>query len=45
MPDPARLITHRFTLDDIMMAYDTLGHAAEERALKVLLAAGPPSSA
>ena len=32
---PARLITHRFALDDIMEAYDTFGSAAKQRALKV----------
>jgi len=35
--DPLRLITHRFKLDDILKAYDTFGHAAETRALKVLI--------
>jgi alcohol dehydrogenase len=34
---PARLITHRFALDDIMEAYDTFGNAAKQRALKVVL--------
>lgn len=34
---PAKLITHRFPLDDIMKAYDTFGNAAQERALKVIL--------
>ena len=34
---PAKLITHRFPLNDIMKAYDTFGNAAEERALKVIL--------
>jgi alcohol dehydrogenase len=36
---PARLVTHRFTLGDIMKAYDTFGNAAAERALKVILTA------
>ncbi len=36
---PERLITHRFALDDIAKAYDTFGHAARERALKVLITA------
>jgi len=36
---PAKLVTHRFALADIMKAYDTFGHAAAERALKVILAA------
>ena len=34
---PAKLITHRFALNDIMKAYDTFGNAAQERALKVIL--------
>jgi len=33
----AKLITHRFALDDIMNAYDTFGNAARECALKVIL--------
>ena len=37
--DPARLITHRFTLDKIMDAYDTFGRAPETRALKVIISA------
>ena len=35
--DPAPLITHRFTLDRILDAYDTFGRAAETRALKVII--------
>ena len=34
---PARLVTHRFALGDVMKAYDTFGNAAKERALKVIL--------
>jgi alcohol dehydrogenase len=34
---PAKLVTHRFPLADIMKAYDTFGNAAKERALKVVL--------
>ena len=34
---PARLVTHRFALGDIMQAYDTFEHAAREGALKVVL--------
>ena len=34
---PAKLVTHRFALGDIMKAYDTFGNAAKERALKVIL--------
>jgi alcohol dehydrogenase len=37
--DPKRLITHRFTLDHILDAYDVFGRAASTRALKVLIAA------
>jgi alcohol dehydrogenase len=35
--DPMRLITHRFTLDRILDAYDTFGHAADTNALKVII--------
>ena len=35
--DAKKLITHRFTLDGIMEAYDVFGRAAETRALKVLI--------
>jgi alcohol dehydrogenase len=34
---PAKLITHRFAISDIMKAYDTFGNASQERALKVIL--------
>ena len=34
---PAKLVTHRFALNDIMKAYDTFGNAANARALKVIL--------
>jgi alcohol dehydrogenase len=34
---PAKLVTHRFALNDIMRAYDTFGNAAKEGALKVIL--------
>ena len=34
---PTQLITHHFKLDDIVDAYDTFGHAMEERALKVII--------
>jgi alcohol dehydrogenase len=37
--DPKRLITHRFTLDHILEAYETFGHAAAAKALKVIIAA------
>src|SRR5580658_7921035 len=35
--DPALLITHRFTLDQILDAYETFGHAAAAHALKVII--------
>lgn len=35
--EPKQLITHRFTLDAILDAYDTFGRAAETQALKVLI--------
>lgn len=34
---PQQLITHRFKLAEIMMAYDTFAQAAETRALKVII--------
>jgi alcohol dehydrogenase len=37
--DPALLITHRFMLEHILDAYDTFAHAADTRALKVILTA------
>ena len=37
--DPARLITHRFKLDQILDAYDTFRRAADTHALKVIIAA------
>jgi alcohol dehydrogenase len=37
--DPARLITHRFTCDQKLDAYDTFGRAAQTHALKVIIAA------
>jgi alcohol dehydrogenase len=37
--DPKRLITHRFTLDRILDAYDTFARAASTQALKVLIEA------
>lgn len=36
--DPRPLATHRFQLADIMRAYDTFANAAQEKALKVILA-------
>jgi alcohol dehydrogenase len=37
---PKQLITHHFTLDDVMKAYDTFGNAMKERALKVIITNG-----
>jgi alcohol dehydrogenase len=37
--DPKLLITHRFKLDQLLDAYETFGHAARTRALKVIIAA------
>jgi len=37
--DPTRLITHRFSLDHILDAYDTFGRAADTHALKVVVTA------
>lgn len=35
--DPKKMITHHFGLPEILKAYDIFGHAARERALKVVL--------
>jgi len=37
--DPKVLITHRFKLDQILDAYETFAHAADTRALKVIIEA------
>ena len=37
--DPMQLVTHHFTLDDILAAYDTFGNAAKTKALKVIITA------
>ncbi len=37
--DPTRLITHHFKLADILEAYATFAHAADTRALKVIIEA------
>ena len=37
--DPTRLITHRFRLEHVLDAYETFAHAAETRALKVVIEA------
>jgi alcohol dehydrogenase len=39
--EPKRLITHHFTLDDVMQAYETFGNAMKERALKVIITNDP----
>jgi alcohol dehydrogenase len=36
--DPGKFVTHRFTFDQMLEAYDTFGRAAEEHALKVIIA-------
>jgi len=38
--DPQRLITHHFTLDRILDAYDTFARAATTQALKVIIETG-----
>jgi alcohol dehydrogenase len=35
--EPEKLITHHFKLSNIMEAYETFGHAAREKSLKVIL--------
>ena len=35
--DPKLLITHRFKFDQLLDAYETFGHAAKTRALKVMI--------
>lgn len=37
--EPKLLITHRFKLADVMKAYEVFGHAADTRALKVIIEA------
>jgi alcohol dehydrogenase len=37
---PAQLITHHFTLVELMKAYDTFGNAMQEKALKVMVTNG-----
>jgi alcohol dehydrogenase len=34
---PEKFVTHRFTFDNIMDAYDTFSRAAETKALKVVI--------
>ena len=40
---PLKLVTHRFAMSHIMVAYETFGNAAEEGALKVILETGEPA--
>jgi alcohol dehydrogenase len=35
--DPKLLITHHFKFDKIIDAYETFGHAADTKALKVII--------
>jgi alcohol dehydrogenase len=35
---PQQLITHRFTFDEFLKAYEVFGNAAKEKALKVIVA-------
>lgn len=37
--DPAKLVTHRFKLDEMMQAYEVFGNAAREKAMKVIISA------
>ncbi|HEY1062185.1 MAG TPA: hypothetical protein VGE44_10900 [Daejeonella sp.] len=34
---PEKLITHRFTFDKILEAYEVFGNAAREKAIKVII--------
>ncbi|MHB8301023.1 MAG: hypothetical protein ACYDDW_21270 [Dermatophilaceae bacterium] len=34
---PEKFVSHRFTFDTILDAYDTFGRAAETKALKVII--------
>jgi alcohol dehydrogenase len=42
---PAKLVTHRIAINDILKAYEVFGHAANEGALKVILKNDGVSSA
>jgi len=41
---PKQLITHHFTLDQVMLAYDTFGSAMKEQALKVIITNSEPTN-
>jgi alcohol dehydrogenase len=34
---PLQLVTHHFTLNNVLQAYDTFGNAMKEHALKVII--------
>lgn len=36
---PEQLITHRFTFDEVLKAYEVFGNAAQEKAMKVIIGA------
>ena len=36
-PDPKKLITHHFKMDDILKAYEVFGNASKEKAMKVII--------
>ena len=35
--DPPKFITHHFKLNEILSAYEVLGNASKEKALKVII--------
>jgi alcohol dehydrogenase len=35
--DPAKLITHNYSLDAILQAYEVFGNASKEKAMKVII--------
>lgn len=43
--DPCRLISHRFPLEQIVEAYELFKHAADERAVKIVLSNGEAPAA
>jgi hypothetical protein len=42
--DPTQLVTHHFTLDQIVETYDTFGDAAKTKALKLIISTSPARS-